>query len=251
MDSIMKVFLLSVVVAALAVSSDSSPPRAIARANLNAGYVTTGDILYLRRYVYLPAITNMIQYQDVSYQGNWTTRLTAIQATEVGYTQYASAWITRGGINQNNVTIRFQSARGYGQVLKSPKDAFGHDLNPNLNSIDNEKSIKTSNQVPSSELDSIDNGSKLTSDDTSDQVSNLLTDSSDNAVKIAEERRAEKFKKNSKKVKEAAKLSGCKPGFAVFEGKCVKLNKLNAKDKAAFDGGSCPTGLFKLNGLCL
>ncbi|XP_004925327.1 uncharacterized protein LOC101738476 isoform X2 [Bombyx mori] len=84
------------------------------RANLIVGYVSTGDRLLYRSYVYQPARPNTIQYQDIVYRGNATTRITAIQATEVGATQYASAWILSGGLSQNNVTVRFQSARGYG-----------------------------------------------------------------------------------------------------------------------------------------
>lgn len=67
-----------------------------------------------RGYLYREGIINSVQYQDLVYNGNYTTRISAVQAYEVGNSQYAYAWITRGGIGTNHVTVRVQSARGYG-----------------------------------------------------------------------------------------------------------------------------------------
>lgn len=67
-----------------------------------------------RSYIYQPAIANSVQYQDVVYRGNLTTRISAVQASEVGNTLWASAYIIQGGIGQSNVTVRFTSVRGYG-----------------------------------------------------------------------------------------------------------------------------------------
>ncbi|KAG6457794.1 hypothetical protein O3G_MSEX010504 [Manduca sexta] len=90
-----------------------------ARSNLNVGFIATGDRLLHSSYVYRPAMANAIQSENVSFNGNRTTRITAVQAQEVGASQYASAWIISGGIGQNNVTVRFQSAvgRGYYYLL--------------------------------------------------------------------------------------------------------------------------------------
>ncbi|XP_013191824.1 probable salivary secreted peptide [Amyelois transitella] len=84
------------------------------RYNLNLGYVSAGDRLLQRSYLYQPAIPNAVQYQDYIFRGNATNRITAIQANEVGYTQYANPYLIAGGLGYNNVTIRVQSARGYG-----------------------------------------------------------------------------------------------------------------------------------------
>ncbi|XP_064075026.1 probable salivary secreted peptide [Vanessa tameamea] len=107
-------FVLPLLLLALAVFSDAAVvPNAI-RNNINIGYVRPGDRLLQRVSVYQPPRANTIQYQDYVYRGNARTRISSIVATEVGARQFASAWITRGGIGYNNVTIRVQSARGYG-----------------------------------------------------------------------------------------------------------------------------------------
>lgn len=64
--------------------------------------------------MYQPPRPNTIQYQDFKYLGNYTTRISRVTANEVGQTQYATAWIIGGGVGYNTVTIRAQSARGYG-----------------------------------------------------------------------------------------------------------------------------------------
>ncbi|XP_063387907.1 uncharacterized protein LOC134673812 [Cydia fagiglandana] len=88
---------------------------ATARNNLNTGVTYPGDRLLARSYVYKAAIANAIQYEDFIYRGNITTRISAIQVTEQGYyTQYPSTWIRSGGVGYSNVTISFQSLRGYG-----------------------------------------------------------------------------------------------------------------------------------------
>ncbi|VVC86386.1 unnamed protein product [Leptidea sinapis] len=84
------------------------------RSHLNVGYIYPGDRLLYRQYLQKLALPNAIQYQDFIYQGNRSTRISAVTATEIGYTQYASAWIIRGGVGYNNVTVRVQTYRGYG-----------------------------------------------------------------------------------------------------------------------------------------
>ncbi|XP_047540130.1 probable salivary secreted peptide [Vanessa atalanta] len=107
-------FVLPLLFLALAVFSDAAVVPNASRNNINIGYVRPGDRLLQRASVYQPPRPNTIQYQDYVYRGNARTRISAIVATEVGARQFASAWITRGGIGYNNVTIRVQSARGYG-----------------------------------------------------------------------------------------------------------------------------------------
>ncbi|XP_045455757.1 uncharacterized protein LOC123665507 [Melitaea cinxia] len=106
--------LLPVLLMTLAVVCNSAVLPNVSRYNLSVGYVQQGDRLLQRSSLYQPARPNAIQYQDYIYRGNYTTRITAVVATEVGYTQYASAWIMSGGIGYNSVTIRVQSAWGYG-----------------------------------------------------------------------------------------------------------------------------------------
>ncbi|RVE51812.1 hypothetical protein evm_003615 [Chilo suppressalis] len=110
----MKLASLLVCLSALLIAQASVLKAPSTRANLNVGYVAAGDRLLYRTYIYKQAIPNAIQYQDLIYRGNATTRISAVVASEVGGTQYASAWILAGGIGANNVTIRFQSARGWG-----------------------------------------------------------------------------------------------------------------------------------------
>ncbi|XP_047540129.1 probable salivary secreted peptide [Vanessa atalanta] len=105
---------LPLLLLALAVFSNAATVPNVSRNNINIGHVRPGDRLLQRASVYQPPRPNAIQYQDYVYRGNARTRLSAIVATEVGPRQFASAWIIRGGIGQNNVTIRVQSARGYG-----------------------------------------------------------------------------------------------------------------------------------------
>ncbi|XP_013182522.1 PREDICTED: uncharacterized protein LOC106128600 [Papilio xuthus] len=111
----MKIVLVCAVLAVLATVSTSSIVKSpTSRASLYYGYVGPGDRLLNRTYVQKAAIPNTIQSQDVAYRGNITTRITAIQVVEIGYTQWATPWLIAGGIGGNNVTIRVQSARGYG-----------------------------------------------------------------------------------------------------------------------------------------
>ncbi|KAG6457793.1 uncharacterized protein LOC119190105 [Manduca sexta] len=90
------------------------------RANLNVGSIATGDRLLHSSTVYRPPRANAVQSENVSFYGNRTTRISAVQAQEVGASQRASAWIISGGIGRNNVTVRFQSAvgRGYNYILR-------------------------------------------------------------------------------------------------------------------------------------
>ncbi|XP_050356389.1 probable salivary secreted peptide isoform X2 [Nymphalis io] len=107
-------FALPLLLLVLAVISNASVVPNASRNNINIGYVRPGDRLLQRANVFQPPRPNTIQYQDYIYRGNANTRISAIVATEIGARQFASAWITRGGIGYNNVTIRVQSARGYG-----------------------------------------------------------------------------------------------------------------------------------------
>ncbi|CAH0760246.1 unnamed protein product [Diatraea saccharalis] len=107
-------FSILLVLSALAIIQASVIKAPTSRANLNVGYAAAGDRLLYRTYIYKPAIPNSVQREDLVYRGNSTTRISAITATEVGYTQYATAWVISGSIGANNVTIRFQSALGWG-----------------------------------------------------------------------------------------------------------------------------------------
>ncbi|KAI5639165.1 transcription activator MBF2 domain-containing protein [Phthorimaea operculella] len=110
----MKSILVLCTLAALALTEASVVRAPTARSNLVLGYIQYGDRLLARQYLAKGAIPNGIQYQDLIYRGNATTRISCIQAIEVGYTQWASAWLVSGGIGWNTATIRVQSARGYG-----------------------------------------------------------------------------------------------------------------------------------------
>ncbi|XP_023952838.1 uncharacterized protein LOC112056620 [Bicyclus anynana] len=98
----------------LATVASGAVIQGISRSNLSTGLVYPGDRLLSRYYLYQPARPNTIQYQDYVYRGNYSTRISAVTATEVGLTQYASAWILSGGVGYNSVTVRVQSAKGYG-----------------------------------------------------------------------------------------------------------------------------------------
>ncbi|KAG6457791.1 hypothetical protein O3G_MSEX010505 [Manduca sexta] len=89
-------------------------------ANLNVGSIATGDRLLHSSTVYRPPRANAVQSENVSFYGNRNTRITAVQAQEVGASQRASARIISGGLGRNNVTVRFQSAvgRGYNYVFR-------------------------------------------------------------------------------------------------------------------------------------
>ncbi|CAG9792974.1 unnamed protein product [Diatraea saccharalis] len=107
-------FSILLVLSALAIIQASVINAPTSRANLNVGYVTAGDRLLYSTYVSRPAMVNAVQRQDLVYRGSIGTRISAINATEVGVSQFASAWVIAGGIRANNVTIRFQSAVGRG-----------------------------------------------------------------------------------------------------------------------------------------
>ncbi|CAH2097636.1 unnamed protein product [Euphydryas editha] len=107
-------FLLPVLLFTLALVCNGAVLPSLSRANLGVGSIQPGDRLLQRTYVYQPARPNIMLYQDFIYRGNNSNRISAVFATEVGYTQYASAWIMSGGVGYNNVTVRVQSAPGYG-----------------------------------------------------------------------------------------------------------------------------------------
>lgn len=79
---------------------------------------TTADLIaqffFFRTYLNQGPLVNAVQTQDVVFRGSKYNNITAVYAFEIGYTQYAQAWIVSGGIGRNNVTVRAQSARGYG-----------------------------------------------------------------------------------------------------------------------------------------
>ncbi|GBP31674.1 Probable salivary secreted peptide [Eumeta japonica] len=84
------------------------------RASLVWGSASAGDRLLLRSYAYKQAIAGTVQSEDFVYRGNATTNVTAVYATEIGATQYASAWLVSGGPGHRNATLRVQSSAGYG-----------------------------------------------------------------------------------------------------------------------------------------
>ncbi|KPJ21578.1 hypothetical protein RR48_00374 [Papilio machaon] len=111
----MRIVLLCAVLVVLAKGSTPSIVKSPSpRASLYYGYVTPGDRLLSRSYVQKVAVPHTVQTQDVTYRGNITTRISAIQVVEIGYTQWATPWLIAGGLGGNNVTVRIQSARGYG-----------------------------------------------------------------------------------------------------------------------------------------
>ncbi|XP_039750723.1 uncharacterized protein LOC120626968 [Pararge aegeria] len=110
----MKYAVALLIVTVLATVASGAVIQGIRRSNLSQGYVYPGDRLLSRHYLSQPARPNTIQYQDYTYRGNYSTRISAVTATEVGYTQYASAWVIAGGVGYSSVTVRVQSAKGYG-----------------------------------------------------------------------------------------------------------------------------------------
>ncbi|CAH0717794.1 unnamed protein product, partial [Brenthis ino] len=110
----MKYFFPLLTLAVLVVACNSAEVQKQNGARINAGWIRPGDILLTRRNVFINAIPNVIQSQDFIYRGAATTFISAISAYQVGWNQYATAYIIGGGIGSNNVTIRMQTARGYG-----------------------------------------------------------------------------------------------------------------------------------------
>ncbi|KAI5632693.1 transcription activator MBF2 domain-containing protein [Phthorimaea operculella] len=108
----MKTALILCTLAVLAISQASVVKQA--RANLILGSVQPGDRLLRTAQLYQPAIANRIQTQDLIFRGNATTRITSIQAREVGATQYAQMRLISGGLNRNNATLRATSRQSYG-----------------------------------------------------------------------------------------------------------------------------------------
>ncbi|KAM3961429.1 uncharacterized protein ACR2FA_004542 [Aphomia sociella] len=92
----MKSLVLVLVLSLLGIGHSAILKTPASRTSLNVGYVTNGDRLLNRTYIYQPPVANSIQYQDVVYRGNLTTRISAVQVTEVGVTQNATPWIIAG-----------------------------------------------------------------------------------------------------------------------------------------------------------
>ncbi|KAF9794765.1 hypothetical protein SFRURICE_017455 [Spodoptera frugiperda] len=115
----MKSLILVAVLAALAVFNDAATLQNGAfRANMYQGGIRPGDRLLHSNYYYKNPITNAVQYQDITYRGNASTRISYIQATEVGYTQWGIPSLRAGGVNYNYATIRLTSQRGYGYYYR-------------------------------------------------------------------------------------------------------------------------------------
>uniref|UniRef100_A0A2A4JFK1 Salivary secreted peptide n=1 Tax=Heliothis virescens TaxID=7102 RepID=A0A2A4JFK1_HELVI len=111
----MKSLILIAVLAALALCSDAAVLQNPAfRANMYQGAVRPGDRLLYRNYYYKAPIANAVQYQDITYRGSASTRISFIQAVEVGQTQWGVPSLRAGGVGFSNTTIRLTSARGWG-----------------------------------------------------------------------------------------------------------------------------------------
>ncbi|CAK1543570.1 unnamed protein product [Leptosia nina] len=111
------VVLVTLIVVAISSGAVVYPTN---RSSFSVGYITTGDRLLHRQYLRKLPVPNAIQYQDFVFRGNSTTRVAAITATEMGYSQNAYAVITAGGVGYNYVTVRVQSSRslGYDYVIE-------------------------------------------------------------------------------------------------------------------------------------
>ncbi|XP_038218562.1 uncharacterized protein LOC119837127 [Zerene cesonia] len=94
--------------------SNGAVVKSQAKNNLTVGYIASYDRLLYRQYLQKLPVPNAIQYQDFMFRGTYGTRISAVTAHEIGYTQYASAWIVAGGVGYNYVTVRLQTARGGG-----------------------------------------------------------------------------------------------------------------------------------------
>ena len=111
----MKSLIIIAVLAALALCNDAAVLQNPAfRANMYQGAVRPGDRLLYRNYYYKAPIVNAVQYQDITYRGSASTRISFIQAVEVGQTQWGVPSLTAGGVGFNNTTIKLTSARGWG-----------------------------------------------------------------------------------------------------------------------------------------
>ncbi|KAJ2941275.1 hypothetical protein O0L34_g3472 [Tuta absoluta] len=108
----MKTALILCTLAALAISQASVVKQA--RANLILGSVRPGDRLLQSAVLYQPAIANRVQTQDLIFRGNVSSRISSIQAREVGASQYAQVRLISGGLNRSNATLRATSRVSYG-----------------------------------------------------------------------------------------------------------------------------------------
>ncbi|XP_028176592.1 uncharacterized protein LOC114364589 [Ostrinia furnacalis] len=84
------------------------------RANLNHGSIQPGDQLLYRTIFRRNGIAWTVQTHDFVYQGNETTSISAVIFQEVGNTQHANPRVIAGGRGFNHVTVRVQTARGWG-----------------------------------------------------------------------------------------------------------------------------------------
>ncbi|XP_026728305.1 uncharacterized protein LOC113494246 [Trichoplusia ni] len=115
MKAVILVACLAVLALTNAASLEKASEKVSPRYNLILGNINSADRLLYRGYYSKGAIANAVQYQDITFRGaTANTRISAIRALEVGYTQYANAFLLSGGIGWNTATIRLQTARGYG-----------------------------------------------------------------------------------------------------------------------------------------
>ncbi|XP_041972829.1 uncharacterized protein LOC121728543 isoform X2 [Aricia agestis] len=119
----MKLIVTLLLLSAAVVSFAAVAKAPAARANLSIGSIGPRDRLLHRSYPYREGRPYTIQYEDIVYRGNATTYITAVQATEIGGA-YSTAWILAGGVGHSNVTVRVQSAAGYGYYYVV--DVWGH-----------------------------------------------------------------------------------------------------------------------------
>ncbi|KAJ8710738.1 hypothetical protein PYW08_009253 [Mythimna loreyi] len=107
-------FLLAVFAALVACNDAAVFQNPAARVNMAQGTYWPGDRLLHSSYYSKTAIPNAVQYQDITYRGNSTVRITFLEAVEVGATQWGTPSLWAGGVGFNYTTIRLTSARGYG-----------------------------------------------------------------------------------------------------------------------------------------
>ncbi|CAH0696310.1 unnamed protein product [Spodoptera exigua] len=115
----MKSLILVAVLAVLTVCNDAATVHEPAfRANLYQGAIRPGDRLLHSNYYVRNPVPNISQSQEVNYRGNSTTRISYIQATEVGYSQRGIPSLVGGGVNYNFARIRLTTQRGMGYYYR-------------------------------------------------------------------------------------------------------------------------------------
>ncbi|CAH0597030.1 unnamed protein product [Chrysodeixis includens] len=87
------------------------------RYDLIEGNIGSGDRLLFRKYYKQNAKPKEELHEDFTFRDR-KIRITAIEAREVGQTQWATARVLKGGINQNFAEIRLKSRYGSGYHYK-------------------------------------------------------------------------------------------------------------------------------------